>query len=164
MKPARNAKDIHRSLLPAVFAPRILIPNDIDGYARQILKTTQIPITQGWELDEESIYKSHMRWKKTSGKTPVNRLRDDSLNLIWREPRKLFAQTWGYVHDNFMLLSTQKKIKLVRWHNGGINSINGSRVVSRTFPWLHHLDIIGHCAASAFHSSLGKASERKREI
>ena len=45
MKPARNAKEIHPSLLLAVFAHRILIPNGVDGHSLQILKNTRIPVT-----------------------------------------------------------------------------------------------------------------------
>lgn len=79
-----------------------------------------------------------------------------------RAPCKLFAQMWHYLHDNFMLLSTQREIKLVRWHNGIIHSINGSRVVSRTFLLLYHLDIIGNIVTIAFHPFLGKTSQGVR--
>lgn len=68
---------------------------------------------------------------------------------------------WQYLHDNFMLLRTQRKIKLARWHNGTINSINRSRVASKTFLLLHHLDIIGNIVTSAFHHPLGKTSQKK---
>lgn len=61
-----------------------------------------------------------------------------------------------------MLLSTQRKIKLVRWHNGTINSINRSRVASKTFLLLHHLDIIRNIVTSAFHHPLGKTSQKKK--
>lgn len=61
-----------------------------------------------------------------------------------------------------MLLSTQRKIKLVRWHNGIIHSINGPKVVSRTFLLLYHLDIIGNIVTTAFHPFLGKTSQGVR--
>ena len=63
-----------------------------------------------------------------------------------------------------MLLSTQRKIKLVRGHNGTINPINGSRVISRTFLLLHHLDLIGNIVTSAFHHLRGKASQKENEF
>lgn len=58
-----------------------------------------------------------------------------------------------------MLLSPQRKIKPVRWHNGIIHSINGPRIVSRSFLLLYHLDIIGNIVTTSFHPLLGKTSQ-----